>query len=215
MKVGILTILSSFMFKKLLSFGEGSEPLVLLLGDHVKSSRVIDSCWGLVLNIVNNLFDRASQDLSTSGLWKFGHENNSLKLSKGSNISSNFANNFFRNCSLLFIILVSLSLENNESQWAFSSNFLVITNDGTLDYFVMFVDNLFESTCRDSMASGVDDIVGSCHDMDISIRVDNACVSGCVVAWGLGKILVDEGLVVTPQGQHEGWRKRELDHNFT
>jgi hypothetical protein len=33
----------------------------------------------------------------------------------------------------------------------------------------MFVDNLFESTCRDSMASGVDDIVGSCHDVDISI----------------------------------------------
>jgi hypothetical protein len=33
----------------------------------------------------------------------------------------------------------------------------------------MFVDNLFESTCRDSMAGGVDDIVGSCHDVDISI----------------------------------------------
>ena len=50
--------------------------------------------------------------------------------------------------------------------------------------------------------------------MDVALFVDDSDVSGRVIAWGVGQIFIDEGLIVTPESEHKGRWHWHLDHDF-
>mmetsp|Transcript_4189 Transcript_4189/g.5166 ORF Transcript_4189/g.5166 Transcript_4189/m.5166 type:complete len:228 (-) Transcript_4189:1082-1765(-) len=64
------------------------------------------------------------------------------------------------------------------------------------------------------MASNVDDVVDTRHDVDVAFLIHDAGVASRVVAWRLRQVLLDEHLVVAPQAQHKSGRHRQLDDNL-
>ena len=78
----------------------------------------------------------------------------------------------------------------------------------------MVIDDFLEAACGDTMAASVDDIVHPCHDVQVATCVFDTGITGGVIAWCFGQVLVDEGLVIAPKSQHERGRKWHLNHNF-
>ena len=74
---------------------------------------------------VANLSNRSSEDLSTSRLGEFVDEEDSLKLTEGSYIRSNFSRNLLRELGfLLFGKFITGSFKNDKGEWENETSFV-------------------------------------------------------------------------------------------
>ena len=148
-----------------LSFPNALQPSVSGVFDYFKSIWIVDCGWHLVILLIRDCSDSTSQDLTTSCLGQLLHEDDSFKPAESTNILSNLLLDIFGHLGLLVICQISFTLEDNVSQWDLSSHLLIESNNCALDNALVLIDDFLESTCRDSVTSGVDDIVCSSHDV--------------------------------------------------
>ena len=70
----------------------------------------------------------------------------------------------------------------------------------------MLINNLLETTSGNTMATSVDYVVHTGHNVQVAILIFEACIARCVESWSISQVLIDEGLVITPERKHEARR---------
>ncbi|CAM6001247.1 unnamed protein product [Sphagnum balticum] len=147
-----------------------------------------------------------SQDLSASGFGEFVNYYHNLEASHRSDLLSDQCYEF-----LLDAFARTAVFEDYETYWDFSLELLYLGDHCHFGEGRMPEELLLYSCGGQSMSRSVDDIVKSGHYIQIAIRVEVTCISSGVVAWCLGHIFLEEGLVVVVEGAHEGGRHGEFN----
>ena len=94
-----------------------------------------------------------------------------------------------------------------------SFEFVFLRDYGCFNEIWVGEQSLLDGCGGESVACSVDDVVEPGHDIEIAIFIEEACVSGDIVAGRLAHILVHEGLIVPIESGHKGGRERLLHAN--
>ena len=77
----------------------------------------------------------------------------------------------------------------------------------------MLGKHLFQLSCRQPVARHIDDVVRARHDVEISVLVLVARVTGLVIAGERRQVFLYKGLIRAPYRRQAGRRQRELHGN--
>ena len=105
------------------------------------------------------------------------------------------------------IIFKILGFHCDKSNRDLAFYFISYSNNYGFGYLGMFHKNLLHLSCWQSMASSVNNIILSRHDMKISILVIESRISCIVVALYCCEIFLHIEIVVVEDSEHKGWRQ--------
>ena len=97
----------------------------------------------------------------------------------------------------------ALALKNDKSKRTLSPDFFIEANDSTLNNIIMIVNDFLKSASGNTMATSVNHIINSSHNVNVTMFIFDPSITSCVVARCLCKILVNECLIISPKCKHE------------
>lgn len=166
---------------------------------------ILDCGRESVLLALDDLPKNISQDLATPGLGQFFNNDYMLERCNGANLLSNERNKF-----LLDAFRGLPILQDNEPHRDLTFEVIDFGHNGDFRDFGMSQQLFLHLSCGETMASCVDDIVESRHNIKIAIVIEVASISCGVVSRGLLQVLLHKGFVVVVKSQHERRRKGQF-----
>jgi len=86
---------------------------------------VLDRRRDFVLLISSNVFHSAPEDLATTSLRQFIHNDNADKTREGANLPPHVIIQFFFDISQLLCTLLTIALQDHECEWTFTLKVIV------------------------------------------------------------------------------------------
>ena len=147
--------------------------------DYVERCRIFNRCRSAVFLPVGNLSHGCAEDLSGPGLGEPGNGDGALEAGQRTDLISHHLHQFSRN---FIAVATHTGFQDEEGDGDLALELVFDTDDGTFGHIGMLGDHFLHGPGREPVPCHIDDVIDPAHDVDVSIFVEVAAVSGEIIS---------------------------------
>ena len=152
--------------------------------NHIQRCRIFNRCRSRILLTIGNLSHGRAENLSGPGLWKARNRNGALEARERADLLSHHFHEISRN---VFAVAIYTGFGDKKGDGDLALELVFYAYYCTFGHIGMLSDYFLHGSRRQPMACHIDDVIDPAHNVDISIMVEVAAVSGEIIS---GKALV-------------------------